>query len=151
MSNFLAYLQHYWRKDEKEGRTLKHEWGTKTDYLHKRIKQGDVIWVVTTGGLDFPGEWRLLQRISVQKLYTDKINHPEYPYRIVGDKRLSRIFDPALQTNMESLLKRLEFVSGRKITKSRSEIGLTLRNVRPLLDSDGELLRRYADAIGRKT
>jgi hypothetical protein len=144
MSDFLAYLQHYWN-DVRKPENLLPGWGTKGAYFHKEVMPGDVIWVITTGGPEYPEEWRLLQRIHISELYDEPTN--EYRYRARENRQLSQVFDPNLQANMETLLKKLHFASGKSITLSGRRIGRALRRIRRLSEADALLLEQYAKGL----
>ena len=68
MTHYLAYMQHYW-ETRKTPPHVVHGRGTKGNYLPEMIEQGDTLWIIVTGGPEYPEEWRLLQRIEVTQFY----------------------------------------------------------------------------------
>ena len=105
------------------------------------------MWVVVSGGVQFPDEWRLLQHIVVQeKFYNQNVDRK---YGIIGDAAKSQRFEVSAQSDFTSLLQQLEFVSGRKLTVSGRAIGNALQTIRPLSEPDGLLLEKYARNLKR--
>jgi hypothetical protein len=141
MSHFLGYMQHYWKSHQGPW-DVEPGWGTQSEYFHRIIEPGDILWIVVTGGPNYPNEWRLLQRIEIVEKHYE--NGHAYPYQANGDPKKSRVFDPDLQLDFALLLKRLEFASGKKIYFSGRRIGLALQSIRRLTDKDGKLLEEYA-------
>lgn len=124
---------------------MRHEWGTKSVYFHERIRPGGVIWVVITGGPRHPDEWRLLQKIVVEQLYLEYDD--AYKYRAKGDPNGSRVFDPEMQSNLELVLKQLDFAGAKSIRATGRAVGQTLQVLRRLSERDGWLLSQYADEL----
>jgi hypothetical protein len=106
---------------------------------------GDSLWVVVSAGLSRPGQWGLLQRIVVKDLkFLKKYDTPNgRPYRIVGDPRKSLKLSLESQADFAAILRKLSFESGRRIRRSRGEIGNSLQQFRPLTASDVLLLEKY--------
>src|SRR5205807_363408 len=104
--------------------------------------------IVVSGAKHYPGEWRLLQRIVVREKFVNYSSR-RWPYEIVGDPEKGQKFNLETQGDLTGLLHNLEFVSGKRITASGREIGITLQAIRPLSKNDTVLLRQYAQNIER--
>jgi hypothetical protein len=147
MTHFLGYMQHFWNVDSHHGylQTVKHAWGTLSDYFHKLVKEGDTLWIVVSGGPQFPGEWRLLQVVEIEERYYDPKDPT--PYCAKGSIERSKVFYPDRQADLTPLLKELDFDSGKKIEQEGRRVGLTLQSLRRLTDEDGKLLQEYASRL----
>jgi hypothetical protein len=143
MSHFLAYLQHYW-EDLKHPAKVIPGWGTKSDYVHRMVKPGDVIWVVTRGGPGHEDEWRLLQKVVVARNWYDTERKDNFRYRVAEDEAFSAVYDPTDQGDLTPLLHKLDFASGKRIMASGGKIGQSLQTVRPVTSHSGTLLEAYA-------
>jgi hypothetical protein len=147
MTHFLGYMQHFWKVDSHHGhpQTVNHAWGTLSDYFHKLVHEGDTLWIVVTGGLRYPDEWRLLQVVAIDEKYYDPQNPT--PYCAQGNVEKSKVFYPDSQADLTPLLRELEFASGKQIEEQGRQIGLKLQSLRRLTDSDGKLLQEYANRL----
>lgn len=147
MSNYLLYWKYFWGDIADEPTALNELWHTAQESFWDKVAQGDSLWVVVSGGERFPDEWRLLQRIVVQKKFTNFSF--DRPYGIIGDAIESQRFEVSTQSDFTPLLQRLEFVSGKNITASGRAIGNAIQKIRPLSEADGLLLEEYARNLER--
>jgi hypothetical protein len=110
--------------------------------LFDQIERGDNLWIVVFDTAPPPGDWLLIERISVM----EKKHRPEFarPYQIVGDPKKSVSFDIRKQSDLTPVLHELNFVTGKKILASGIKIALSLQYVRPLTSGDSALLERYS-------
>ena len=146
MSHFIAYLQHYW-EDVKHPANVKLGWGTETDYVHRMVRRDDIIWVVIRGGPGHEEEWRLLQKVVVDKNWYDKGSTDNFRYRVAEDEALSAVYDPDDQGDLTPVLKKLDFTSGKQINATGAKIGQSLQTVRPLTWRSGRLLEAHAATL----
>jgi len=150
MADCLVYWKQFWDEyeNEKDPDFLENDWDwyDKRKRFFNQLERDDSLWVVVSGGAEYPDEWRLLQRIVVRDLkFAAKYNRADgRPYRIVGDREKSPKFDLGSQPDLTNLLHKLEFVSGKRITKEGKAIGLQLEQFRPLSPSGSRLLEQYA-------
>jgi hypothetical protein len=115
---------------------------SKSRHLFDQIARGDNPWIVVFDVAPPPGDWLLIERISVM----EKKHKPEFarPYQIVGDPKKSLVFDIRKQSDLTDVLHRLNFVTGKKIVASGAKIAQSLQSFRPLIGGDGELLQCYS-------
>jgi hypothetical protein len=142
MSSFLVYWKDYEKNVQEYGDSIVNElWHTKRKQFYDRIRRGDDLWVVISGGAKRPGQWFLRQRIRVAR----KEFKPDFerPYRFVGDKRAGEKFEITNQPNLESTLRKLEFESGKKIKAKGRLIGRSLEMYHCLTDPDIDLLSDF--------
>jgi hypothetical protein len=114
--------------------------------LLRQLKRGDNLWIVVTGGKDYPDEWRLLQRINIREV-REEHSEDEFPYHAIGNRKDSPKFDIAAQSNLTPLLHKLEFTSGKRIKADGRLIGCAVQTIRPLSDADIDLLQQYAKRL----
>ena len=76
----------------------------------------------------------------------EKKHTPELPrsYQIVGDPKQSLSFDIRKQSDLTPVLRKLNFVTGKKILASGAKIAHTLQCIRPLASEDSALLQHYS-------
>lgn len=141
------YWKEYWQESDPSVAT-EYYWHTKQKSFFDRVRPDDSLWVVVRNGQNHPDEWRLLQRIVVQ----DKLINYELErlYEIIGNPASSQTFDIEAQSDLTSLLHKLEFVSGKRITVRGGAIGNTLEAIRPLTEADAALLESYSQAFDRQ-
>lgn len=147
MSNYLLYWKYFWGDIADEPTAFNELWHTAQESFWDKVEQGDSLWVVVSGGVQFPDEWRLLQRIVVQEKFTNFSF--DRPYGISGDAAESQRFKVSAQTDFTPLLQQLGFVSGKNITASGRAIGNAIQKIRPLSEADGLLLEEYARNLER--
>ncbi|HTO77304.1 MAG TPA: hypothetical protein VMQ61_14595, partial [Thermoanaerobaculia bacterium] len=71
-------------------------------------------------------------------------------FRIVGDRRKSRVFAFADgQGDAARVLKRLDFSSGHPITRSGTDIGRSIRTPRRLTSADVKKMEKFAARLAR--
>jgi hypothetical protein len=146
MSDILAYLQHFWKDVQTEDQ-ITNAWGTRGPRLHSQVQPGDSMSVVTTGGPGAREEWRLLQKVVVERLSREPSS--SHLYRIAGREGQFAVYVLTRQPDLTPLLNRLTFCSGRRIAATGQRIGQFLQSPRPLSDADAPLLRNHADALAR--
>ena len=147
MPDYLMYWKYFWQDMEENSDSFNDRWHTRNESFFNQVEQGDSLWVVVSGGLRHPEEWRLLQRIVVDEKF---VNYDyERPYGILGDPEKGQKFDIESQSDLTDLLHKLEFMSGRRITARGRGIGNALQAIRPLSASDTALLKKYAGTLER--
>lgn len=147
MANYLLYWKYFWDDIANDSDALNELWHTAQESFWYKVEQGDNLWVIVSGGAQFPDDWRLLQRIVVQEKFYNQNNGR--PYGIIGDAAKSQRFEVSTQSDLTPLLQQLKFISGRNITVSGRAIGNTVQSIRPLSESDGLLLEEYIQSIER--
>ena len=145
MSDCLVYWKTFWDDPQKWDYGEVITWHTKdTSFFHK-ISRGDCIWVVISGGHQFPEEWRLFAKIKIDQL---EIQETVYgPYAALGDRDQSVMFDLRDQQNFEPILKSLQFQSNKRIQTSGRRIGNSLQAIRPLSGQDKGILLSYINQL----
>lgn len=147
MSNYLLYWKYFWEDIADNPSAFNELWHTRQEGFWNKVKSGDSLWVVISGGSQFPDEWRLLQRIVVQEKFTNFSF--ERPYGIIGNEKTGQHYDVSTQFDLTPLLHKLEFLSGKKITANGRAIGNAIQAIRPLSENDGLLLNEYAQKLNR--
>jgi len=111
-------------------------------HLFDQIERGENLWIVVFDTLPPPGDWLLIEKISVM----EKKHTPELPrsYQIVGDPKQSLSFDIRKQSDLTPVLRKLNFVTGKTILASGAKIAHTLQCIRPLTSEDSALLQHYS-------
>lgn len=149
MTDCLTYWKYFWEDVERDPSVLNNEWHTKSAHFFKQVKQGDSLWIIVSGGLNEPEEWRLLQRIVVKNLIPENAKEHLRPYHVIGDTQRSEKFDINEQGDITELLHKLKFASGKPITANGRAIGLSLQAIRPLAQSDILLFEQYSKGLRR--
>src|SRR5437868_3793750 len=72
MPDYLMYWKYFWQDIEGDPDSFNDRWHTRNESFFDQVRLGDSLWVVVSGGLNYPDEWRLLQRIVVQEKF---VNH----------------------------------------------------------------------------
>jgi len=118
---------------------------TRQKSFFDQIKKGENIWVVVFDVQPPPGDWLLIERISVK----EKRHIPEFgrSYQVIGDPENSVFFDIRKQSDLAPLLHKLSFVTGKKILASGAKIAQSLQSIRPLTSGDSTLLQSYAQRL----
>jgi hypothetical protein len=147
MPDYLMYWKYFWQDIKDNADSFNDEWHTRNESFFNKVEQGDSLWVVISGGLRYPDEWRLLQRIVVQEKFVDY--DYERPYGIIGAPERGQKFDIETQSDLTDLLRKLEFVSGKRIAAKGRAIGNALQVIRPLSKPDTALLKQYAKNLQR--
>ena len=131
---FLVYWKTYWNYGEE---------GAKEHVVTKGYGSGavkfvadDRLWVVATDRA-YQTEWKLLQFIRTTSAMGG---------RAFADPDYSRFF-PHNQSGFESVLRKLQFRSGKAISRSGRQIGQQLQRPRPLSNDDITLLKKFAGSI----
>lgn len=114
---------------------------SKSRHLFDQIERGENLWIVVFDTAPPPGDWLLIETISVM----EKTHKPELarPYQIAGDPKKSLCFDIRKQSDLTPVLHKLNFVTGKKILASGAKIAQSLQPIRPLTSGDSALLQRY--------
>lgn len=150
MADYLVYWQQYW-EDAAQDPNIEpsKSWSTDSKALYGTVERGDSLWVVVTGGSDYPNEWRLLERIRVSKPQPELEESKWGRYHIIGDKRKSQIFSVQSQPDFTAILLLLRFASGKRIDALGKRIGQALQThgFRKLSESDAVLLEEYAQTL----
>ena len=156
MSHLLAYWKIYWDEmrerdyhidrfqalKERKQEIEQNGWGAKEEILWQQIKVGENLWVV---GREKPNSkrWSLLLRLNVQKKIEDLQNG--YRYRLLSKD--FDFFDPENQPNLETILKKMKFKTGKSIPEDIAGgiIGKLIQNRRPLTLNDNDLLMGWVE------
>jgi hypothetical protein len=150
MADYLVYWQQYW-EDAAQIPNMKPSkvWSTDSKALYGTVERTDNLWVVVTGGSDYPNEWRLLERIRVSYPQPELEESKWGRYHIVGDKRKSQVFSIQAQPDFTAILLLLRFASGKRINVLGKRIGQALQThgFRKLSESDATLLEEYARSL----
>lgn len=147
MANYLLYWKFFWNDIAQDPNDLNDQWHTEQEGFWYKAKEGDNLWVVVSGGYNFPDEWRLLQKIVVQEKFFNPTDGRRY--EIKGNTALSQRFEVSAQSDLIDLLQSLEFESGKKLYVSGRAIGNALQSIRPLTENDGLILEEYAQFLER--
>ncbi|SRR6266540_3276469 len=115
---------------------------SKSRHLFDQIERGENLWIVVFDTAPPPGDWLLIEKISVM----EKKHKPEFarPYQIVGDPKKSLFFDIRKQSDLTPVLHKLNFFTGKKILASGAKIAQSLQSIRPLTSGDSALLQRFS-------
>jgi hypothetical protein len=115
---------------------------SKSRHLFNQVERGENLWIVVFDTTPPPGDWLLIERISV----IEKRHKPEFPrpYQIIGDPKKSVSFDIRKQGDLTPVLRKLNFVTGKKILASGARIAHSLQCIRPLTTGDSALLQQYS-------
>jgi hypothetical protein len=118
---------------------------TRQRRLFNEIKKGENIWVVVFDTKPPPGDWLLIEKLSVK----EKRHIPEFArsYQVIGDPKNSVFFDIRKQSDLTPLLHKLSFVTGKKIVASGAKIAQSLQSIRSLTSEDSALLQSYAQRL----
>lgn len=146
MANYLLYWKYFWDDIAKNPTDFNDNWHTKQEGFWYKVNEGDNLWVVVSGGSDFPDEWRLLHKIVAQEKFDNLTGRR---YEIKGNTVSSQRFEVSSQSDLTTLLQKLEFESGKKIQVSGRAIGNTIQANRPLTENDGLFLEEYAQNLER--
>lgn len=118
---------------------------SKSRHLFEQIEAGENLWIIVFDTLPPPGDWLLIERISVM----EKKHRPEFarPYQIVGDPKKCLCFDIRKQNDLTPVLHKLNFVTAKKILASGTKIAQSLQPIRPLTRGDSILLQQYSQGL----
>ncbi len=149
MSDFLVYWKEYWSDLRTKQGARNYYWQTAKRSFYEQARPKDRLWVVVSAGNAHPNEWRLVQLIVIRdKQINTRLARP---YEMIGNRKSSQRFDIEAQPDLSSLLHKLEFASGRRITARGRAIGNTLQAIRRLTASDAVLLNRYSGNFNLST
>ncbi len=148
MTDCLMYWKYYWSDVEENPNLRNIGWHTGSQYFFGQVKPGDSLWVVVSGGAEYPEEWRLLQRLVIKSLEED--GPVDAPFHAIGNPETTEHYDVQTQPDFSSILHQLEFASGRRITLDGSLIGRAIQAIRPLADKDIALLEEYSRNLKRQ-
>lgn len=113
MADFLIYWKYFWRDISKNPESFNELWHTRQEGVFNKIKPYDSLWIVISAGAQYPGEWRLLQRIIVKQTRTLK-DKSSRPYKVIGYEEKGQKFDVDSQHDLGDLLRSLTFTRARK-------------------------------------
>jgi hypothetical protein len=141
--DYLLYWKTFWSEHGDRG-PIRAEWPTDRRWLWEKASRGDRYWVVIAAPKKEPGHWRLLQKLEVARRDSN-VGKGDRKFRIVGDRTKSRVFDFAdRRPDAAAVLKRLEFSSGRPITRTGTGIGRSIRTPRRLTPADVKKMEKFA-------
>lgn len=151
MADYLLYWRGYW---DDMGNVqpativeIGHGWFTKNESLYRKVKSGDNLWVVVSGGPQHPDEWRLLQCIRVD-IANPKPQQSQYgSFHIVGDKRVSRLYLLKGQPDFSDTLRKFQFVTAKPIKAEGKLIGQSIQSPRELTQEDVVLMEIYCKQL----
>jgi hypothetical protein len=137
-----VYWKDFWVEFEEYGHdALDLLWHTSNQRFFDQVQPGDNLWIVVFWA---PDEWRLIQRLHIRRLRIE--SGYERPYHAIGDDR-SQTFRLDRQPDFAPILRKLEFVSGKRIKAMGRLIGRSLQTSRPLSEGDIHLLRNYTKKL----
>jgi hypothetical protein len=144
MSNWLLY----WKEHSIEGdyEPVSNGWHTKQEPFFRQAQRGDSLWVVVHVGTARGDRWLLFEHILVLR---KKVKSTKRQYCVLGDPQRSERFDLIRQVDLEPVLHKLQFVTGRKIKAQGRMIGRSLQTIRRLSDTDTLLLEDYSRKLAR--
>lgn len=147
MASYLIYWQQFWAVEDENEDDFNDQWHTNQGSFYSNVRKGDYLWILVTNGPPNPTEWRLLQRIVVDR----KRENPGAGrrYGFYGDKARSLKFDIRTQPDLTPTLHGLRFRSGKRIVASGRRIGNAIQTIRPLTLFDEQLLQHYSRRIER--
>jgi len=146
--DYLLYWKTFWTEHGGK-RPFRAEWPTDRKWLWEKAARGDRYWVVIAAPKNVPGQWRLLQQLEVARR-DSRVGKGGRKFRIVGDRRKSRVFAFADgQGDAARVLKRLDFSSGHPITRSGTDIGRSIRTPRRLTSADVKKMEKFAARLAR--
>ena len=148
MSQYLVYWQSYW-EDTKEGYKPNSNHTSDSKKMHNTVRRGDWLWVVISGGINSPEEWRLIERIYVQVVDPKPSPMKWGKWHFKGNKSRSQIFAITSQPDLTAILWLLTFATGKRIKFKGKKIGQALQanGFRPLSEHDSILLEEYARTL----
>jgi len=118
---------------------------TRVRWFYESVARDDDIWLVINREDRIRKAWHLAMRLRVGK---KRVDHRNYrPYRLVPDPASSEIFCLDHQPDMEPLLRRLRFRSGRTLKVSGRFIGRALQTPRWLSEDDALRLVRWSSNL----
>lgn len=139
MSHFLVYWKTFWDygTDKAKKHVLSNGYGTDA----RKFSPDDNLWIIATDR-DDSSVWKLMQLIHVK----DTKNN-----RAIADTDNCLFFEANKQPNIENILKKLKFHSGKQITKSGAGLGMHLEIPRRLSIKDIEILDKFIKRSFKKT
>ena len=145
MADFLIYWKGFWNDIQDGNSDFDEKWHTEQKHFYKKVQSGDILWLIVFGGNLHSDEWRLISQICVEK--KDINSEKEKPYGIFGNKEKSQKFNVEYQSDFTPILHKLEFESGKKITKEGRIIGQNIQQIRDLTETDSLLLKDYSASL----
>lgn len=115
---------------------------TRNQWFYESANVGDDVWLVVRREDGRPKSWQLAMRLSVWQKRTDHRNYR--PYRLVPEPEGSQVFSLNDHPDLEPLLCRLRFASGKKLRVSGGKIGRALQSPRLLTELDALLMEKWA-------
>jgi 5-methylcytosine-specific restriction endonuclease McrA len=149
MADCLLYWKYFRTDFERDPTSLNCEWNSGNRNLLTYVNKGDTLWVVVSGGTDYPGEWRLLQQIVVMDVKDDaKAQRAgRFRYHAIGDPSRSPIYCFDLQGDLTPVLRKLQFTGGKPIQQEGALIGRALQSIRRLTPADASRLQKHAKTL----
>ena len=145
MADYLVYWKSFW-EDCREGDADLSDWWSRDKALYNGIGLGDTLWLVVTGGSEFPDEWRLMSALRLRRKSVERTSRYGQ-YHFLCDARASQSFRIARQPDLAAILRLLEFASGKGLRVARRNVGQRLQKPRRLTPADSALLSEYADTL----
>jgi len=142
MSDWLLY----WKEKSDDYDPVCKGWHTRQERFFRSVRPGDTLWVVVRDDNSSPGKWALHMRIVVLR---KQLVSAERPYCVLGDPCRSERFNLNKQADLEPVLHKLRFVTGKKIKARDNMIGRSLQAIRRLSDTDVLLLEGYSRKLAR--
>ncbi len=148
MADYLVYWKTYWSKTESASYTGG-DWSTSSESFYDRVKKGDRLWVVITGGKHAPREWRLLGRFTVSRRSRHDTQYGKY--QMYAQPRTSASYKLELQPDLAAILRLLSFKGGTPIRVKGPAIGKALQSkgYRSMSEKDGDLLLAYSATLAK--
>jgi len=148
MADYLVYWKSYW-KDIVEPAGITPDWSSNSRAFYTRVKKGDRLWVLVSGGESSPQEWRLLHCILVERRSLKATKWGRY--RLLGTRASSALYKLEPQPDFAAIMRLLSFAGGHRIKVKGKAIGKALqtRGFRPLSEKDADLLLAYSSTLPR--
>ena len=146
MANYLVYWKGFW-DDVDDVINVENDWSTRNQSLYNKVKSGDNLWVVVSGGPSHQNEWGLLQRIVVDAANPKPQRSKYGSFHIIGDTEKSQVFDPDSQGDFSALLNKLQFDPAKPIVFEGRKIGQSIQSPRKLTEKDVILLTKYTKQL----
>lgn len=139
MPDYLLYWKDFWRDVTQNPGSINYSWHTARKSFFDFVQPGESLWVVVSTPPGQPARWRLVEQIVVERKHV--LRGVDRPFQILGDAKTSRRFDIDSQHDQTCLLRKLKFVSGRRISVTGKAIGKRLQAIRRLTPDDVQLIQ----------
>ncbi len=146
MADYLVYWKFFW-KNVTNVADIGGDWASTSKSLYSQVQKGDRLWVVVSAGTSAPAEWRLLQRLVVERRRQKATEWGDY--YMAGRPGSGAIYKLDPQPDFAAILRLLSFAGGRRIRVKGGKIGNALQThgYRKLSERDAEVLLAYSATL----